>query len=290
MGARASALSYYHRLPADRLRSFRATGTLWLSEGHSIQKAQRLNLLSVKGVSKRFGGVKALSDISFELTSGEILGLMGANGAGKTTLFSLIAGNVAPSNGEIWFDGQRVDGKVPNQVNRRGVARTFQIVRPFATMTVLENVTVGALYGRRRMMSQRLAREYSMEILEEVGLSDRADLVASALTLAGRKRLEVARALATQPRLLLLDEVLAGLNATEVRDALDLLRKVQVAHSLSIIIIEHVMKALMQLSDRIVVLHDGQKVMEGLPADVASDPRVIKAYLGERRDAQHPGG
>ncbi len=249
-----------------------------------------MNLLSVKGVSKRFGGVKALSDISFELTRGEILGLMGANGAGKTTLFSLIAGNVAPSSGEIWFDGQRVDGKVPNQVNRRGVARTFQIVRPFATMTVLENVTVGALYGRRRMMSQRLAREYSMEILEEVGLSDRADLVASALTLAGRKRLEVARALATQPRLLLLDEVLAGLNATEVRDALDLLRKVQVAHSLSIIIIEHVMKALMQLSDRIVVLHDGQKVMEGLPADVASDPRVIKAYLGERRDAQHPGG
>lgn len=247
-----------------------------------------MSLLRVNQVSRRFGGVRALSDISFEMRGGEILGLMGANGAGKTTLFSLIAGNVAPSAGEIWFDGRRIDGLGPHQVNRLGVARTFQIVRPFASMTVLENVAVGALYGRGRTLSQHRARQQCLQILEEVGLADRADMLASALTLAGRKRLEVARALATEPRLILLDEVLAGLNATEARDALDLLRRLRETRSLSIIVIEHVMKALMQLSDRIVVLHDGQKVMEGLPAEVANDPRVIKAYLGEKRDAQHP--
>jgi branched-chain amino acid transport system ATP-binding protein len=247
-----------------------------------------LTLLRVKSVSRRFGGVRALDDISFDMQVGEILGLMGANGAGKTTLFSIIAGNIPPSTGEIWFDEHRIDGLGPHRVSRLGVARTFQIVRPFANMTVLENVTVGALYGRGQTKSQPRAREQSMQILDEVGLADRADVLASALTLAGRKRLEVARALATEPRLLLLDEVLAGLNATEARDALDLLRQLRKSRSLSIIVIEHVMKALMQLSERIIVLHDGLKVMEGIPAEVASDPRVIKAYLGERRGAEHP--
>jgi branched-chain amino acid transport system ATP-binding protein len=247
-----------------------------------------LSLLHVNRVSRRFGGVRALDDVSFELHAGEILGLMGANGAGKTTLFSIIAGNVAPSAGEIWFDDRRIDGRGPHQVNRLGIARTFQIVRPFASMTVLENVSVGALYGRGRTQSQHRARLQCLQILEEVGLADRADMLASALTLAGRKRLEVARALATEPRLILLDEVLAGLNATEARDAMDLLQRLRENRTLSIIVIEHVMKALMQLSDRIVVLHDGKKVMEGLPAEVANDPRVIRAYLGEKRDAQHP--
>ena len=247
-----------------------------------------MTLLQVKGVSRRFGGVRALNDISFDMQAGEIVGLMGANGAGKTTLFSLIAGNVAPSAGEIWFDNNRIDGLAPHQVNCLGIARTFQIVRPFANMTVLENIAVGALYGRGRTMSQHRARERCMQILEEVGLADRSDMLASALTLAGRKRLEVARALATEPRLLLLDEVLAGLNATEARDALDLLRRLRASRSLSIVVIEHVMKALMQLSERIIVLHDGQKVMEGVPAEVANDPRVIKAYLGEKRGAEHP--
>jgi branched-chain amino acid transport system ATP-binding protein len=247
-----------------------------------------LTLLRVKSVSRRFGGVRALDDISFDMQVGEILGLMGANGAGKTTLFSIIAGNIPPSTGEIWFDEHRIDGLGPHRVSRLGVARTFQIVRPFANMTVLENVTVGALYGRGQTKSQPRAREQSMQILDEVGLADRADVLASALTLAGRKRLEVARALATEPRLLLLDEVLAGLNATEARDALDLLRQLRKSRSLSIIVIEHVMKALMQLSERIIVLHDGLKVMEGIPAEVANDPRVIKAYLGERRGAEHP--
>jgi branched-chain amino acid transport system ATP-binding protein len=228
-----------------------------------------------------------LDDISFDMQVGEILGLMGANGAGKTTLFSIIAGNIPPSTGEIWFDEHRIDGLGPHRVSRLGVARTFQIVRPFANMTVLENVTVGALYGRGQTKSQPRAREQSMQILDEVGLADRADMPASALTLAGRKRLEVARALATEPRLLLLDEVLAGLNATEARDALDLLRQLRKSRSLSIIVIEHVMKALMQLSERIIVLHDGLKVMEGIPAEVANDSRVIKAYLGEKRRAEH---
>lgn len=239
-------------------------------------------------MSRRFGGVRALDDISFDMQVGEILGLMGANGAGKTTLFSIIAGNIPPSTGEIWFDEHRIDGLGPHRVSRLGVARTFQIVRPFANMTVLENVTVGALYGRGQTKSQPRAREQSMQILDEVGLADRADVLASALTLAGRKRLEVARALATEPRLLLLDEVLAGLNATEARDALDLLRQLRKSRSLSIIVIEHVMKALMQLSERIIVLHDGSKVMEGIPAEVANDHRVIKAYLGEKRGAEHP--
>jgi branched-chain amino acid transport system ATP-binding protein len=247
-----------------------------------------LTLLQVKSVSRRFGGVRALNDISFDMQAGEILGLMGANGAGKTTLFSIIAGNIPPSAGEIWFDDHRIDGLGPHKVNRLGIARTFQIVRPFANMTVLENTTVGALYGRGQTKSQRRARERCMRILDEVGLADRADMLASALTLAGRKRLEVARALATEPRLLLLDEVLAGLNATEARDALDLLRQLRKSRSLSIIVIEHVMKALMQLSERIIVLHDGLKVMEGVPAEVANDPRVIKAYLGEKRGAEHP--
>jgi branched-chain amino acid transport system ATP-binding protein len=247
-----------------------------------------LSLLSVKHISRRFGGVRALDDISFDMRAGEILGLMGANGAGKTTLFSLIAGNVAPSAGEIWFDDRRIDGLAPHQVNRLGIARTFQIVRPFATMSVLENIEVGVLYGRGRTMSQYRARTQSLRILDEVGLADRADMPASALTLASRKRLEVARVLATEPRLILLDEVLAGLNATEARDALDLLRRLRESRSLSIIVIEHVMKALMQVSDRIVVLHDGQKVMEGQPAEVANDPRVIKAYLGEKPSAQRP--
>jgi branched-chain amino acid transport system ATP-binding protein len=247
-----------------------------------------VTLLQVKGVSRRFGGVRALNDISFDMQAGEILGLMGANGAGKTTLFSIVAGNIPPSVGEIWFDDHRIDGLGPHRVNRLGIARTFQIVRPFANMTVLENIAVGALYGRGRTKSQRRAREQCMQILDEVGLADRASMLASALTLAGRKRLEVARALATKPRLLLLDEVLAGLNATEARDALDLLRQLRTSRSLSIIVIEHVMKALMQLSDRIIVLHDGLKVMEGKPAEVANDPRVIKAYLGEKRGGEHP--
>ena len=244
-------------------------------------------LLSLRNLTRRYGGNIAVNDVGFDVTEGEILGIMGANGAGKTTLFAMIAGNVVPSSGEILLDGQAVQGLPPERINAMGVSRTFQIVRPFPSMTVLENATVAVMYGRRQLKSPAEAREQAMAVLEETGLADRAHLPASQLNLAGRKRLEIARALATGPRVLLLDEVLAGLNATEVEAALELIRGVRERHKLSIIIIEHVMKALMRLSDRIVVMHEGRKVVEGLPAEVANDPRVIKAYLGEQRHA-HP--
>lgn len=245
-----------------------------------------MSLLSLRKLVRRYGGNVAVNDVSFDVMPGEILGVMGANGAGKTTVFGMIAGNVKPSSGQILLEGQPIHGQPPERINALGIARTFQIVRPFPGMTVLENVAVGAMYGRGRTASPAEARERAFALLRETGLADRADTPAAQLNLAGRKRLEITRALATQPRLLLLDEVLAGLNATEVSAALDLIREVQQRHGLSIVIIEHVMKALMRLSDRIVVLHEGRKVVEGLPAEVANDPRVIKAYLGERRDAR----
>lgn len=246
-----------------------------------------MTLLSVRGLTRRYGGLTAVNDVSFEVDEGEILGLMGANGAGKTTLFSMIAGNQAPSAGQILLQGVPIHGKRPEQVSALGVARTFQIVRPFATLSVLDNVMIGRLYGHSRTRSLRDAERFCRTLLDEVGLGDRALAPASSLTLAGRKRLEIARSLATQPKILLLDEVLAGLNATEVDAALTLLADVRARYGLSIVIIEHVMKALMRLSHRIVVLHEGRKIAEGAPQAVAADPRVIKAYLGERRDA-HP--
>ncbi|OXR49171.1 ABC transporter ATP-binding protein [Pusillimonas sp. T2] len=237
--------------------------------------------LKVEGLTRRFGGVVAVRDVSFHMNEGEILGLMGANGAGKTTLFSMIAGNVAPSEGSIYFRGRGVPAR-PDEASQMGIARTFQIVRPFPQMSVLENCMVGALYGHRRLSDLQSAQDVCLSLLEEVGLAAQANKPASTLNLASRKRLEIARALATKPTLLLLDEVLAGLNATEVDAALELIRHVQERYSLSIIIIEHVMKVLMRMSDRIVVLHEGRKLMEGVPEAVGKDERVINAYLGEQ--------
>lgn len=242
-----------------------------------------MTLLSIEQVGRRFGGIVALDRIAFDVAEGEIVGLMGANGAGKTTLFSMIAGNLRPSSGRIVLDGRTISGLSPDRVSVLGVARTFQIVRPFATMTVLDNVGIGALYGRGRCASVREARERSRALLDEVGLGARCDTLAGELNLAGRKRLEIARALATQPRLLLLDEVLAGLNANEVAQALELILEIKARRRLSIVIVEHVMKALMRVSERIVVLHEGRKLLEGAPEVVTRDPRVIKAYLGENR-------
>lgn len=240
-----------------------------------------MSLLQLEGVTKRFGGLTAVEDISLRVEAGEILGLMGANGAGKTTLFAMIAGNFAPTSGRILLEGRRIDGKGASTVNRLGIARSFQIVRPFAGMSVLENVAAACLYGRRRLRSQAAARQEALSILEGLGLGPVAARAAGTLTLAQRKRLEIARALGTAPRILLLDEVLAGLTAREVEDALDLLAEIRRSQDLTLVVIEHVMRALMRLSDRIVVLHHGALLAAGTPQSIAQDPRVAEVYFGE---------
>lgn len=235
-------------------------------------------LLEVQGISKRFGGLLAVGDVSFDLQEGEILGLIGPNGAGKTTLFNLVNAVYKPDAGSIIFSGKNITRSSPDQVVHLGLARTHQIVRPLNGMSVLENVTVGACFGRD-YQSRRAASSTALEVLERVGLASRAESSASALTLAGKKRLEVARALAARPKLLLLDEVLAGLNPTEIAQMIDLVRSIRDS-GISVFMIEHVMQAIMNLSDRIVVLNLGRKIAEAPPTEVVQNPDVIVAYLG----------
>ncbi len=235
-------------------------------------------LLEVQGISKRFGGLQAVGDVSFSLQEGEILGLIGPNGAGKTTLFNLVNGVYKADAGSIIFSGKNITGRSPDQVVHLGLARTHQIVRPLNAMSVLENVIVGACYGRE-YQSLRAARATALEVLEQVGMGGRANSPAHSLTLAFKKRLEVARALAARPKLLLLDEVLAGLNPTEISQMIDLIRKIRDG-GVSVFMIEHVMQAIMNLSDRILVLNLGHKIAEAPPAEVVKNPDVVEAYLG----------
>jgi branched-chain amino acid transport system ATP-binding protein len=241
-----------------------------------------MTLLAVEKVGKRFGGVTALDDVSLAIEPGEMVGLMGANGAGKTTLFSLIAGNERPTAGAILFEGRRVDGLRPDQIARRGIARTFQIVRPFRSLTVGENARTGALFGADAARPHDAAA-FAREVLADVGLDRQAEARAGSLTLSGQKRLEIARALAQRPRLLLLDEVMAGLTPTEVTEAILMVRRVQRKHGLTILLVEHVLSAMMTLCARIVVLHHGRKIAEGPPQTIARDPAVLDAYLGSAR-------
>jgi branched-chain amino acid transport system ATP-binding protein len=236
-------------------------------------------LLAIENLTKRFGGVVAIDQLGFTLEAGEILGLIGPNGAGKSTLFNLINGVFAADAGRVVFNGLDITGEPPYRIARLGLARTHQIVQPLANMTVLENCTVGACFGRENLSMAR-ARVAARESAELVGLADRLDMPAAQLTIAGKKRLELARALAARPTLLLLDEVLAGLNPTEVEHMIGIMRRIR-ERGITILIIEHLMQAIMSLSDRIVVLNSGRRLAEGTPAAVANNPAVIEAYLGD---------
>ena len=248
-----------------------------------------MQLLEVCDVTKRFGGLLALHQVHCSIEQGQITGLIGPNGAGKTTLFNLIAGACAPDQGKILFQGIPIQRLPSNAICKRGIARTFQMVRPFLNLTILRNVLMAASFGRTPTPSLHEAEAIAWHWLEFMGLADKAQILARSLPFGERKRLEMARALATRPQLLLLDEAIAGLNPTEVGQMMDLIRAVQ-ATGVTIFLIEHVMKAILGLSDKVIVLNHGEKIAEGPPQEVANDPRVITAYMGQKDQprASHP--
>ena len=240
-----------------------------------------MNLLEVKKVSRFFGGITAVKDVSFSVQQGEILGLIGPNGAGKTTLFNVVNGFYTPSRGEVYFKGETISGRKPHEICKRGMARTFQVVKPLQRMSVLDNVVASAFL---RAKTRREADEIAMETLTFTGLAGDRDVISKGLPLGKRKRLEIARALATRPELLLLDESFAGLNPSELDESIGIIRKIK-DRGITIMIIEHHMKVIMSISDRIVVLNYGEKIAEGSPLEIGKNPQVIEAYLGEAQSA-----
>ena len=244
-----------------------------------------MSLLEVIRISKNFGGVVALSGVDFAVERGEIVGLIGANGAGKTTLFNIISGFYPPTAGTIKFKGEDIHREKSHEICRKGLVRTFQVVKPFLNMTVLENVTVGKLFGGDRLSERKGAESEARRILDFVGLSAKSEALARELTLADHKRLELARSLAAHPELLLLDEVLAGLTPTETAEAMEIVKEIRRSMRVTILMVEHVVKAVIGLCDRIVVIHYGRKIAEGTPEAIAENPVVIEAYLGKSLEA-----
>jgi branched-chain amino acid transport system ATP-binding protein len=242
-------------------------------------------LLHLERVAKSFSGLMAVNFVSLTVTEGEILGLIGPNGAGKTTLFNLITGVFPPSRGRIVFDGRDITTAAPHTRCWMGIARTFQLVRPFPHLTVLENVTIGRVYGRDSLKHRSRAESEAVHILESIGLADRLSEKAHSLTLVNRKRLELARALATKPKLLLLDELLAGLNPSEVLASMDLIQSIRDS-GITVIMVEHLVKAVFGIADRIVVLNAGDLIAEGAPKLIAQNQKVIDAYLGTSSHGQ----
>ena len=237
-------------------------------------------ILQVKNLLKSFGGLVAIKNLDFTVSEGEIVGLIGPNGSGKTTLFNLISGFLKPDDGRIWFNDSDITGLKPYRICRSGIARTFQLTKPFGGMTALQNVIVGRMYGGEQGGSVRQVEEECEKILEFVGLGGRGLLLASSFNIVDRKRLEIARALATKPKLLLLDEMMSGLTHTEMEEALQLVRAI--GHSgITLIVVEHVMKAILDVSSRLVVLNHGEKIAEGKPQEVVRNEKVIEAYLGD---------
>lgn len=243
-----------------------------------------MTLLEVNHITKRFGGLVAVDDLSLSVNKGEILGMIGPNGAGKTTAFNMISGYYKPDEGQVLFDNKDITGKRPDQVCKLGLARTFQVVKPFPELSVLDNVIVGAY---NRTSDKQQAQQDALEILDFLGMSDMTGNLAGGLSVAGRKRLEIAKVLATKPKMILLDEAMAGLRPKETDDIIELVRQIS-QQGIALLLVEHVMKVIMSLADRIVVIHHGEKIAEGKPEQVVQDKAVIDAYLGE--EATHVAG
>jgi branched-chain amino acid transport system ATP-binding protein len=239
-------------------------------------------VLEVEGLGRRFGGLRAVHDVSFTLGEAETLGVIGPNGAGKSTLINLITGHIKPSAGRVVIGGRDVTGAKPWTIAEAGVGRTFQIVKPFRNLTVRENVAIGSMFGSSRARSASEAIARAGDVLERVGLADRAGAAPGELSVADARRLELAKALAIRPRLLLLDEVMAGLRPREIEAALELIRSLADDDGITILVVEHVMKAIMSVSDSVLVMHEGGELVHGPPQEVVEDERVIEAYLGQR--------